>query len=357
MWQIENRTPYKAERGWIRDKNGAEVWVVAVKATYTIGPDGKLSLSDEQSPVYTGPVPRPDSKSLLYETDLGPPKRATDVILNGHAYVQSPRPAKQLHVGFKVGPIVRTALIFGDRQWQKGLLGYSPGEPEPFLHMPLLYERALGGGTEQAREAGINPAGCGLMPDQTGRMPMPNIEHLEKRLTAPHVPQPVIGFGAVPCQWPWRSRYGGTYDAAWEETRRPLLPEDFDERYWQIAPPEQQAPGHLKGGEAITLVNLTPPGFAPEGQLHFTLPTLTLRFETRFYDNSVECSSAVLHTVILEPDHPRISIVHHMALPCHPKVNLLERTVISEKKCPCAQQKKGGKCASCDCDCNCKGCA
>jgi hypothetical protein len=38
-----------------------------------------------------------------------------------------------------------------------------------------------------------------------------------------------------------------------------------------------------------------------------------------------------LHTVILEPDCPRVSLVWHSALPCHPKVYKLEKTRIFEK--------------------------
>jgi hypothetical protein len=35
--------------------------------------------------------------------------------------------------------------------------------------------------------------------------------------------------------------------------------------------------------------------------------------------------------VILEPDHPRVSLVWHSALPCHFKVQKLEKTVVTMK--------------------------
>ena len=38
MWQVDNRTPFAAERGWVRDRNGAEIWLVAVKARSISGP-------------------------------------------------------------------------------------------------------------------------------------------------------------------------------------------------------------------------------------------------------------------------------------------------------------------------------
>jgi len=29
MWQVENQTPFAVERGSVRDRSGAEVWLVA----------------------------------------------------------------------------------------------------------------------------------------------------------------------------------------------------------------------------------------------------------------------------------------------------------------------------------------
>jgi hypothetical protein len=55
MWQVDNRTPFAAERGWVRDRNGAEIWLVAVKATFDIKPDGSTEVSEEQSPVLRVP--------------------------------------------------------------------------------------------------------------------------------------------------------------------------------------------------------------------------------------------------------------------------------------------------------------
>jgi hypothetical protein len=40
---------------------------------------------------------------------------------------------------------------------------------------------------------------------------------------------------------------------------------------------------------------------------------------------------ANLHTVILEPDVPRVLMVWHTALPCHPEVTKLKKTRIIQK--------------------------
>jgi len=42
------------------------------------------------------------------------------------------------------------------------------------------------------------------------------------------------------------SQYSGTYDEAWQRDMAPLLPEDFDEQFFQRAPPDQQIPYPVK---------------------------------------------------------------------------------------------------------------
>ena len=70
----------------------------------------------------------------------------------------------------------------------------------------------------------------------------------------------------------------------------------------------------------------------PGGELRFHLPKVFLGFETRFYDGTRQIHrDRRLHTVILEPDVPRVSLVWHTALPCHWKVQKLERTIVTLK--------------------------
>jgi hypothetical protein len=32
MWVVDNNTPFAVERGFLRDRQGGEVWIVAIKA-------------------------------------------------------------------------------------------------------------------------------------------------------------------------------------------------------------------------------------------------------------------------------------------------------------------------------------
>src|SRR5215470_11784720 len=117
MWTITNNTPYAAERCWVRDKNGAEVWLVAIKGTFLIRPDGSTQIADQQENVCLSPVYRgePGASSVLYESDLQHTKLNTDVVVNAHAYAPHGHPARQIDVNVKVANVNKSLRVFGDR--------------------------------------------------------------------------------------------------------------------------------------------------------------------------------------------------------------------------------------------------
>lgn len=332
MWQVDNRTPFAAERGWVRDRNGAEIWLVAVKCTFDIRPDGTTEVSKEQPPVLRVPEHHgdPGTSSIKYENDLVLTKTATDVLAVGHAWAPGGRPVTDFDVGFRVGPVQKVLRVTGDRIW--GPIGAS--SIEPFVKMPLVYERAFGGVDPKSKQPDRdwdwrNPVGTGfaVAPDNLNGVPLPNIEYPNDLVRGwKDRPRPA-GFGAVACHWQPRVGFAGTYDDRWMKTRQPLLPEDFDDRYFQCAPQDQQALAFLRGGEPVALLNLS-----PLGDLRFHLPKVFLGFDTRFFDGSREIhQNRRLHTVIIEGDVPRVSLVWHSALPCHWKVQKLERTIVTMK--------------------------
>ncbi len=111
--------------------------------------------------------------------------------------------------------------------------------------------------------------------------------------------------------------------------RKPLLPLDFDDRYHQCAPADQQADPHELAGGRVELVNLT-----ASGVLRFDLPKVYLGMTTSFGshvrvpDREHRC---VLHTVLVEPDASRLVLVWQSSLACHRNVDDIERTRIVEK--------------------------
>lgn len=55
MWHLHNGTPYVAARTWVQDPDGNKRWVVVVKGTFDIHPDGRLTLADHQLPPLLAP--------------------------------------------------------------------------------------------------------------------------------------------------------------------------------------------------------------------------------------------------------------------------------------------------------------
>ena len=329
MWALANRSPFAAERGWVRDKDGAEVWVVAVMGTFEVGRDGLVSLAKDQEEVHVVPKYRgePGQSSLLYESDLVHRKARTDVLLNGHAYAPRGEPTRSFMVGLKVSSVHKRLRVAGDRVYSP--FGLVRSRPRPFTKMPLIYERAYGGVDAFARRAKKraweprNPVGCGFATRawHRGGRPAPNME--DPRASFRNRP---VGFGPIPGSWAPRVDHAGTYDEDWERTRQPLLAADFDERFYQSAPEDQQV-DFLKGGELIELVNLT-----PDGLLRFRLPRVSLGFETVFDGEENERHRCRLNTLILEPDLRRFMMVWHTHLPCHHKVLKLVTTKIQLKR-------------------------
>ena len=107
MWTIANNTPFAAERTWVRDKDGAEIWLVAVKGTFSIESDGSIQLAEEQEEVNIAPKFRgpPESSSLLYDTDLPHTKKNTDILIEGHAYAPHGQPITKVNVALRVANI------------------------------------------------------------------------------------------------------------------------------------------------------------------------------------------------------------------------------------------------------------
>jgi hypothetical protein len=337
MWTLNNQTPYAAERTWVRDKNGAEVWLIAVKGTFDILPDGTTQLSKKQeevvlAPLFTG---NPQSSSLLNDTDLPHKKLATDVLILGHAYAPEGKPVTSLPVGFKVANIQKIIQATGDRVWLDGISGLSMSDPIPFIKIPITYERAFGGmdlmdDDEKMHDWELrNPAGCGFATKANHLIgkPIPNFEYPGELISNwKQRPRPA-GFGPIAGHWCPRVKLAGTYDENWEKTRLPLLPEDFNERYFQNAPEDQQVQGYLKGGEQVVLLNLT-----PTGKCQFHLPRVFLSFTTDFNDRTSQDHRAVLHTVILKPCLQKVVLVWHTHLLCHHKVLKLTKTNIRIKQ-------------------------
>ncbi|SAK72217.1 hypothetical protein AWB82_04414 [Caballeronia glebae] len=337
MWLVINHTSYAADRTWVQDRDANKIWFVLVKATFDILADGTTSLAEKQESVLRVAQPRGKfgESSLIYESDILGLKPATDIVVNGHAWAPNGRPVASVDVGFAVGPVRKILRVFGDRVWERTVMrGIAMSTPRPFSRIPLEYERAFGGWDRTAsdladhRLESRNPVGTGFVCNLAGLdgTRLPNFEYGD-RLIASWKDRPTpAGFGPVDCAWSPRRELAGTYDGEWQRTRAPLWATDFDPRYHQCAPGDQQVQGYLRGGEPMRLLNLS-----ASGSLSFRLPRVYPFFETRIGRERIEHRGR-LCTVLLEPDVPRVIMTWQTSLVCNDRVDELDGTIVTEKE-------------------------
>ena len=279
---LDNTTLFAATPCAVADLDGADLLVVIVKATYALDGQGGMTPADEQRPVELADVfmGEPGASSVAYASDLSVRKTATDVVLTGHAYPARPGD-REGEVGVQVGSVRASARVFGDREWQSALGATRMSRPAPIDRIPLAYERAAGGtdtSPADERDHGVearNPVGVGFRARRS-RQPvdasrLPNFEDPAALIRTPADTPPPAAVGFVAPGWVPRVAYGGTYDDAWSASRSPLLPRDFDARFFNAAPPALTAAGFLRGDEHGAAL-----GISPHGLLRFTLPGAAL---------------------------------------------------------------------------------
>ena len=311
---LRNQTPFLAERIVHMDAAGREVLVVIVKATLIINTAGRLTPAAEQAPLQPADSfhGEPGASSIRYESDLAPHKPGTDVVVLGHAYPPGRRDA-EVHVSVRVGPVRTTIAVFGDRTWAR------PESPAPFERMPLVYERAFGGRDESAdspedHEAEQrNPVGRGLRARRSrlelARIPMPNLEDPARLLQTPDDRPEPVGLGFIGRSWLPRLRHAAADPGRPQAPPPgPFLPPGFDPRYHQGAHPRLVATPHLRGGEPVELVHLSP--FGPQ---RFSLPPEAPRAAVTIGPDRRPLPLA-LDTVFFEPDDLRAPLVYRGAL-------------------------------------------
>lgn len=336
MLAIDNRTLFAAERTIVMDKTGEKSWVVVVKATFLVRKDGTTELAEEQlPPLYSAEHHGdPGSSSIRYEADMIPSKQGTDVIVNALAYSPHGKAVDLVDVAMMVGPLQKRLRVFGDRVWDGGLTGMIASTPIRFDRKPIVFERAFGGwdksdpDPQRHRLYSPNPIGTGFATRSSqlvGQL-LPNVELPAQLISRWDDRPPPAGFGAIASYWSPRLERGGTYDDAWLKSKFPLLPDDFDPRFHQCALPDQQVAGYLRGGEGVSLLNLT-----ESGVLSFTLPKVALAFTTRFGKEQEE-HRATLQSVVIEPEVPQVIMVWHSALACHHRLDDLDVTIIRQKR-------------------------
>jgi hypothetical protein len=278
LLQIANDTPFSVATVRWPDIDNKPKLTVVVKATFTMGGEGKdVRSTPKQLPVFNSDI-MTDAKppSVRFESDLVPFKACTDVVLVGRAYAPEGKPVTEIVAGLRVGQLRYGVAVIGDRKWQTQLLERPTiSYTQPFLSMDLVYERAFGGFDKPAAMyCKENHVGTGFIGKRSAErvegLSLPNLEDPRNLINTWNSRPRPAGFGFYGRSWVPRLAYAGTYDEKYMKERHPLLPADFSYRFFNGAHPDLQVGGYLRGDEEVDLLNVC----AGASRVHFRLPGL-----------------------------------------------------------------------------------
>ncbi len=341
----------KVEAGWTLgfQPDGRELLIVAVKATFTIPRNGEeASLAEQQTPLteadeFTG---EPGLSAPLYETDYAQRKPYCDVLLNGSAYAPQGKPANLVTVSLQFGKMQKSFNVVGNRVWDRFMLNTSPSLPVKFVSKHISYDVAYGGvdtdkkDPEKQKTYMKNPIGVGYYPISKGKdligKPLPNTEEIGKSIKSTKGKYIPVSFGPIGRNFESRIPFAGTYDQNWLDTKVPFWPDDFDYRYFQSAPVDQQI-NYPKGGEQVVLKNLTEDGFKTFILPKVSMPVIFIPYRGK--DKQVE---GLIDTVFIEPDQKRFMITWRVSYPLRRNCFELKQVIAGEMPKAWHRERRSG---------------
>ncbi|MEO6819365.1 MAG: DUF2169 domain-containing protein, partial [Ginsengibacter sp.] len=200
--ELINNTPYPAlmfKSGLDDDKFAMSV---AVRVTYDIAKDGNAVVSQNQEWKLS---------RQLWQSEYGPiesddvfKRGGVDIILLGRAKSPNGVPVRSMEVTVKHNnKTINKVVVFGDRKWEKSILGLDISTPKQFTEMPLTLNNAYGGTAAWDGlliPHGNNPLGKGyhyLKEDYIDK-PLPNIEDPNKLIRKFKDQPDPVGVSCIP---------------------------------------------------------------------------------------------------------------------------------------------------------------
>ncbi len=308
--RILNQTGYVSQFTMGMDQKGYEYLSLVVKGTFDF-PAGssetpQKSADQRELVMADHATGEPGFSATLWETDFAFRKSRCDVVAQGAAYAPNGKPAERVRVGLRVGDWIKQFDVVGAREWRVMGPAIATTRPHPFTRMEFSYDTAFGGvdrlDPENDRPAAYlsNPVGIGFATignqSRLSGQPVPNTEEVGVSIQSPYDQYRPMALGPIGRGWPDRIRFGGTYDKNWQDNVFPFLPSDFDDRYYQIAPEDQQIDFPKKGTGVVVV------GMTPVGRETFRLPETALPIKV-FRGQEIAFDSNVLpDTLIFDPE-------------------------------------------------------
>jgi hypothetical protein len=241
---------------------GALTLTVVCKATFELRPGETVLASHQDDPNDDDNHWDDDpARSVCSPSDYVPLKPRADVLLVGHAFAPKGEGVRALVARLATSGVDKSIAVCCDRSWASD---GTVREGQPFVRLPLRYERAAGGpGTD-------NPVGVRL----DGAEAIPNLQPLGTTIARRGDRFPPTGFGPIAPGWPARIAKLGPHAERWHRGGfyAEPLPEDLDPSFFNAAPPDQQVE-RIADTASIVLENLS----AQHPRLSTTLPGLRPR--------------------------------------------------------------------------------
>lgn len=196
-----------------------------------------------------------------------------DLFVMGSLWQPGARPGTELTAEIRIGErFLRRVTAIGDRRWIRQGGSLVPGTPEPFVSMPLSYDRSYGGAveTENGRLSWPpNPAGKGfyLTPEQADGQPLPNLEDPGHRIVSIEDRPEPMATGPYPAEGSLRVENAVELDLESENPGlkriRPLM---FNHAHPRMILAPSDTPRY---GELVEITHAS-----SEGALRFEMPEL-----------------------------------------------------------------------------------
>lgn len=210
-----------------------------------------------------------------------------DVFVIGSLWQPGGQPGTELTAEIRIGDrLLRRIAAIGDRLWVRANGALVPSDAQPFVSMPLSYERAFGGIAET--ENGpcawpANPLGVGfyMNPEQAEGQPLPNLEDPDHRiLSIDDRPEP-MATGPYPAEGSLRVESAAELDLdAPQPVLKRVRPLVFNRAHPRMILPPAETP---RAGEIVEITHAS-----PQGALRFAMPALAFHarvtLEDRGYD-------------------------------------------------------------------------
>ncbi|NDK36841.1 DUF2169 domain-containing protein [Rhodovulum sulfidophilum] len=325
LWALENRTPFAAAALPDRDALGAQHWVVAIRASFGLPQqDGFVRALPEQPAVRLAPEYAPDG-SLRHEDDICPFAPCPEFLVQGTIVPEGRAPAQTFLI--TLGKIEKRAVLHppAEAVLRRGRWRIEAGDR--LVPVTLAWTGTFGGTSPLGKRHEDNPRGTGFglhearaLPDGT-RLRLacllpPGIARLDSEAARP------VGFAPLDRWYPRRAALAGTWDDAWDRTRAPAPPADFNPHFHLCAPRDQWLPDGLKGGEQVMMT-----GAGPEPFGRFRLPQILAIARITFRGAARELRLRP-QRIEIDLDARRLSMLYLASLPCGPFEAEVEKTVL-----------------------------